>query len=487
VPRRSHIATRLPVAVLIALGGCCGIAGAAPMVHVSEPGPAATVTGPTTLGAEATSDAVSVKWYVDQIEVAADTDGAPWRRPWDSARIGNGPHKVFAKAVDATGNWASSPSVSFTVDNPNPSVDTIAPTLAVSAPRYGDEVSGEAVTLGARAFDNVAVARVKWYVDGIEVASDGDGGPWTRTWNSRRFANGAHRIFAKARDAAGNWASSRSVTVNVSNPPCGASAPPPATWDHVVWIVFENKSYAQIIGSPSAPYLNGLVGVCGLATDYHAVAHPSLPNYIAMTSGSTQGITDDTGPTLHPLITPSLFSQLGTGGWRALQESMPSSCYQYNSGLYAARHNPPAYFADLRADCLLQDVPLGPTPDVSARFTFVTPNLCNDMHSSPCASTSPAEVAAGDAWLAQFLPLVLETPEYRAGSTAVFITWDEDDNTAIQHIPTLVVAPSVQPGTAVETTFDHYSLLRTTEEMLGVTPYLANAATAASMRKPFGL
>jgi hypothetical protein len=206
-----------------------------------------------------------------------------------------------------------------------------------------------------------------------------------------------------------------------------------------------------------------------------------------MMSGSTQGITDDAGPTMHQLIAPSLFSQLGTGGWRSLQESMPSNCHQNNSGLYAARHNPPAYFEGLGADCLLQDVPLGPTPDVSARFTFVTPNLCNDMHSSPCATTTPTEVAAGDAWLSEFLPLVLATPEYRGGSTAVFITWDEDDYTAVQHIPTLVVAPSVQPGTTVATTLDHYSLLRTTEEMLGVTPYLGNAATAASMRKAFGL
>jgi hypothetical protein len=475
------------VAMTLAALTVAAPAGAAPGVTVSEPAPGAWVSGRTALSADATDDVIAVKWNVDGVEVASDSDGAPWSRGWDSARIAPGPHKVFAKARDAAGTWASSPSVAFTVDNPSTPVDTIAPTLSLSAPKYGAQVAGEAVQLEAKAFDDVGVTRVKWYVDGREVASDGDGEPWTRPWNSRRVANGAHRLLAKARDTAGNWAASTSVPVTVSNPPCGASSAAPGTWDHVVWVVFENKSYDQIVGSANAPYLNGLIAECGLARDYHAVAHPSLPNYIAMTSGSTQGIADDGEPGTHPLSAPSLFSQLGFGGWRALQESMPVNCYQTNSGLYAVRHNPPAYFADQRGDCLVQDVPLGPTPDVSARFTFVTPNLCHDMHSSPCANTTAAEVAAGDAWLSDFLPAVFASQEYRSGSTAVFVTWDEDDNTAVQHIPTIVAAPTVPTGTSVQEGFDHYSLLRTTEELLGLPPELGAATTAPSMREAFGL
>jgi hypothetical protein len=205
-----------------------------------------------------------------------------------------------------------------------------------------------------------------------------------------------------------------------------------------------------------------------------------------MTSGSTHGVTDDDGPPAHHIGGPSLFSQLGTR-WQALEESMPRPCALSNSGRYAVRHNPAAYYTDIAADCVLQDVPLGDAPDLSAPFTFITPNLCHDMHSSPCASTTPDEVAAGDAWLAQFLPTVLTTPEYRSGTTAVFITWDEDDYSSDQHIPTLVVAPPIAPGTTVSTTFDHYSLLRTTEEMLGLSTDLGGAATATSMRPGFGL
>jgi hypothetical protein len=488
--RRVRLAAALASAIVAVLAWTCGpavsVAGAQTSVTVSEPALDATVSGQIDLSAEATDDVVVVKWYVDGVPVATDSDGLPWIRAWDSARIANGVHRVFAKAADASRTWVSSRSVAFTVDNPPVLIDAIGPTVAVTSPKSGETQHG-AVTLSAVAFDNVAVTRVKWYMDGSEVAFDGDGAPWTRSWDSRQLVNGAHRVFAKARDAAGNWSSSALVTFTVDNAPCGTASAAPATWDHVVWIVFENKSYSQIIDAPEAPYLTDLAAKCGLATDYHGVAHPSLPNYIAMTSGGTQGITDDTGPAAHPLAAASIFSQLGTGGWRALQDSMPSNCYKGNSGLYAARHNPPLYYVGVAGDCLLQDVPLGPAPDLSARFTFITPDLCHDMHSSPCADTVGAEVAAGDTWLSGFLPTALSTKEYRAGSTAVFITWDEDDFTDVQHIPALVIAPSITPGRTDATRFDHYSLLRTTEEMLGIEAFLGNAATATSMRAPFGL
>jgi phosphatidylinositol-3-phosphatase len=253
----------------------------------------------------------------------------------------------------------------------------------------------------------------------------------------------------------------------------------PPGWQHVVWIVFENHSYGDIIGSSSAPYLNGLAKQCGLATNFSAEAHPSLPNYIAMTSGSTQGISDDNGPSSHPLNVASIFSLLPGGKSRSLQESMPSNCATSSSGSYAVKHNPEAYYTNLGSDCANYDVPLAATPDISAKFTFVTPNLCNDMHD--------CSVQTGDTWLSNFLPKILASTEYQSGSTAVFITWDEDDNSAGQHIPTLAVSPSTPAGTTTATALNHYSMLRTTEEMLGLTPLLANAASAPSMRSALGL
>jgi phosphatidylinositol-3-phosphatase len=257
---------------------------------------------------------------------------------------------------------------------------------------------------------------------------------------------------------------------------------PPNRYDHVVWIVMENHSFDQIIGASDAPYINQLAAQHGLAANFYAESHPSLPNYIAMASGSTQGISDDGDPASHPLDVPSLFSLLPGGASRSLQESMPSNCYRSDTGEYAVRHNPQVYYTNLGGDCARNNVPLGDPPDLSARFTFVTPNLIHDMHGGT--------VADGDTWLSTFMPKVFASSEYTAGATAVFVTWDEDGSilgAGDNHIATLVIAPSVAPGTHVTDRFDHYAMLCATQEMLGVTPLLGSAAGAADLRTPFNL
>ena len=263
--------------------------------------------------------------------------------------------------------------------------------------------------------------------------------------------------------------------------PCGTASKPPAKYKHVVWIVMENKSYSEVIGSTTAPYINRLAKACGVATNFYAESHPSLPNYIAMTSGSTQGIVDDEGPSAHPLRVSNIFSQL-QGDWRALQESMPSRCARRDSGLYAVRHNPAVYYSNISRQCVSRDIPLRYPLNLSARFTFVTPNLCNDMHSCSTGPDLTTQIRKGDTWLSRFLPKVFGSRQYRSGSTAVFLTWDEDHG---GHIPTLVIAPSTFPGTTSNTKFNHYSLLRTTEQMLGIKTYLGSASSARSMRSAF--
>jgi phosphatidylinositol-3-phosphatase len=274
--------------------------------------------------------------------------------------------------------------------------------------------------------------------------------------------------------------------IDTSRGACGAVPTGPPHYRHVVWIIFENKAFSQVIGSANAPYINSIANQCGVATNFYGEAHPSLVNYIAMTSGSTQGIDDDGAPSEHPLDVPNIFQQLG-GGWRALAESMPSNCQLSNSGMYAVRHNPATYYTNVRARCARQDVPLGATPDLSARFTYVAPSLCNSMHSCPTGQSTTQQVRNGDRWLSTFLPKVLASSQYRSGSTAVFVTWDEDDYHHDQKIPTLVIAPSVPRGITVATTFNHYAMLRTTEELLGIDGYVGNAARASSMRRGFHL
>lgn len=269
--------------------------------------------------------------------------------------------------------------------------------------------------------------------------------------------------------------------------PCGTRKQPPATYGHVVWIWMENHSYDQIVGNPSARYLNSLANACGLATNYHGVAHPSLPNYIAATSGSTQGIHDDGDPTRHPLDAVGLFAQARSAA--SYEESMPANCFLSSSGTYAVRHNPETYYVPGRDTCLRDDVPLGsPTSgalasalasDALPAFSFVTPNLCDDMHD--CG------VASGDAWLKRWVARITASRAYRSGTTVLVVTWDEDDGSSANHVATIVVAPSVTPGTRSARHFTHYSLLKTTEQLLGIRRFLGSAKTAPSMRAAFGL
>jgi phosphatidylinositol-3-phosphatase len=245
---------------------------------------------------------------------------------------------------------------------------------------------------------------------------------------------------------------------------------------HVVWILMENENFGSIVGSGSAPYINSLASTYGLATAYSAISHPSLPNYIALTSGSDQGIADDSDPSSHLLNVPSIFSQLPNGASRSIEQNMPSNCAKGDSGDYAVRHDPETYYTNLGTDCSNYDVPLGAVPDLSARFTFVTPNLINDMHDGT--------IADGDNFLNTFVPAVMATPQYQVGSAVIFITWDENSGSSGNQVPCIVISPFTH-AVKDATPYTHYSLLRTTEELLGL-PLLGNAASATSMLGKFG-
>ena len=270
--------------------------------------------------------------------------------------------------------------------------------------------------------------------------------------------------------------------------PCGLANPARAKIAHVIWIWMENESYGSIVGSPEAPYLNALANACGIAENAQAITHPSLPNYLAATGGSTFGVSDDGEPSVHPIVATSLFSQISNAKmtWHAYAESMPINCDLVTSGTYATRHNPATYYVSLRSECARDDVPLGSMNNgafaLAARsgrlsnFSFIAPNICDDMHSCP--------IREGDNWLARLLPLIFRAPQYQAGSVAVFVTFDEGN--ADNHVPTIVAARSVPRHTVSRTLFTHYSLLRTTEQLLGL-GYLGAAGHASSMRSAFHL
>jgi phospholipase C len=247
----------------------------------------------------------------------------------------------------------------------------------------------------------------------------------------------------------------------------------------------ENKDYGAVIGNPGAPYENALARRCGLATDYRGITHPSLPNYLAAVGGSTFGVRDDASPAAHPVAGDSLFGQLARRGlsWRSYQESMGRRCSRASAGSYAVKHNPAAYFTTIRSACRRADVPLAGhlAQALSAgrlpAFSFITPNLCHDTHD--------CSVAVGDAWLKTWVTRIIHSPDYRWGRTLLVVTWDEGVGRS-NRVPTLVIAPTVPSGTHSGRRLNHYSLLRATEDVLGL-PHLRHAKTAASMTGAFRL
>ena len=239
-------------------------------------------------------------------------------------------------------------------------------------------------------------------------------------------------------------------------------------FDRVVVVVFENKEFEQVVGNADAPTFGSLARRYALLANYRAVAHPSLPNYLALVSGSTQGIVSDC--TTCRVSALNLADTLEGAGksWKTYAEGLPRAGFTGPwAGRYAKKHNPLLYFTDVasRPNRLRKIVPLsafrrdldaGRLPD----FALVVPDLCNDMHD--------CSVATGDAWLRTFLRPLLPNPALRRG--VVFVVFDEGTSSrgGGGHVPALVLGPLVRPGSQTSTPLDHYGLLRTIERAWGL-------------------
>ena len=243
------------------------------------------------------------------------------------------------------------------------------------------------------------------------------------------------------------------------------SAPPSATSTlvaststspgHVFVITMENKSYDNAL---SGHYTASLASEYAVATDYHAVARPSLPNYLALTSGSTWDVTDDG---YHELTSgEDLGSELTSAGipWRAYMENMSDGCFG-SPPPYVIKHNPFAFYG---GQCPSNVVPLSQLDaDLSEdtpNFVWITPNLCHDGHD--------CSVRTSDQWLAEVVPKITESAAWKEDGV-LFVLWEEaDKNDSSNHVPLIVVAPILQSH-YIEGYYDHYSLLATIEDRLG--------------------
>jgi phospholipase C len=266
-----------------------------------------------------------------------------------------------------------------------------------------------------------------------------------------------------------------------TTPLCGAAVAAPIT--HVILIMMENTSAAR---ANALPYVSRLRRHCGLATDYHAVTHPSLGNYIALTSGSIP--RSIRGTDCSPSRTcrsrhQSIFGQLA-GRWRVYAQSMPSPCYTGTTTLYAVRHTAAPYYPAIRDACKRQQLRLRNLRHALSagrlhRFSLVVPNIVDDMHDG-CAS-------CGDDFLKTWIGRIHQSPQYQDGSTVVFVTWDENDGSPGNHVSLLVVSPRVPADARVTTRLTQYSLLRAMERLLGLPPLGAARTARGGIVPGFGL
>jgi hypothetical protein len=297
--------------------------------------------------------------------------------------------------------------------------------------------------------------------------------------------------------SAGRPASSGATPVSVAaNRWCGFHRGRPAV-DKVLVVWEENHDYGSIIGSPDAPLFNQIATQCGLATDYRAVTHPSLPNYLTSTSGGSYArspFSGDCSPGGDCQVTgPSIFSREVASGreWGSYEEAMPSPCARSDDGPYAVRHNPAVYYTGLGAQCPRWDVPLGSVQSgalVTAvrtgrlpAYSVLTPGVDHDMHDG--------SVRQADSWLRPWLSFIMAGADYRRDRLAVVIVWDEGSGSGnvSSHVPLLVLSASTPAASRDTAPLDDLSLLRTSEDLTTTGAPLPGTAAASSFAGAFDL
>jgi hypothetical protein len=276
------------------------------------------------------------------------------------------------------------------------------------------------------------------------------------------------------------------LTPTITLSPTPTPLVPP--FPHIFVFILENKEFGTVIGQGRGmPNYNLWASEYTLLTEFYAIRHPSLPNYLALIGGDTFGVdTNCNGCYQDALTLPDLIEASGRS-WKGYFEDMPEPCFAGDTHLYVQKHNPFMYFDSIRLDaarCQRSVVPLTQlNADLAANdlpdFALIVPNLCNDAHD--CG------VDVADTWLDHWVLPLMRTPAYAEGGLIV-LTWDEGQGehtccgltTGGGRIATILISPWVKRGFEDDTPYTHYSLLKTIAEAWGL-PYLGHAADESNL------
>ncbi len=260
--------------------------------------------------------------------------------------------------------------------------------------------------------------------------------------------------------------------------------PPVPNFDHVVIVMFENKEFGTVIGNPRMPGYNKLAHEYTLLTQYYAIRHPSLPNYIALIGGDTFGIDSNcTDCFVNAVSLPDLIEASGRT-WKTYQEDMPKPCFLGDTLIYAQKHNPFIYMDPIRLDAARCERSIVPMTALQAdiesaslpNFIFITPNLCNDAHDCP--------LDIADAWLTELLGRLVPALDAASQSYLLVLLFEEGQGNhsccglapeAGGRVPVVLYSPLARNGFEDATPYTHYSLLKTISTGWGL-PWLGHAA-----------
>lgn len=261
-------------------------------------------------------------------------------------------------------------------------------------------------------------------------------------------------------------------------------------------MVEENKSYDQVVGSTSMPFLNSLIKQYAVATNYYANGVDSLPNYFMLTTGQTL----TTGATYNDVVTvDNVVRELKTAGknWKAYAESIPSVGYVGGDvPPYVKVHNPFAYLSDVLNDSTEKQNIVGIdqfAADLTANqlpnYSFIIPNDNSNSHDCPpnmSTCTLADTLSYSDNWLKQELQPLINSPAW--ANTLLIVTYDESDGSTVQgggQVATVIAGPFIKAGYKITTAMQHESSLRLSLKALGVTVYPGQAATAPDLDDAF--
>lgn len=255
---------------------------------------------------------------------------------------------------------------------------------------------------------------------------------------------------------------------------------------HVFIVVMENKGYNDVWNTSSTPYITSLGQAFVRATNYSAITHPSLPNYLDLFAGGNYGITTDCSPSSSCHVNAqNLADNLNALGltWKGYMESMQKNCRLKTFGKYVPKHNPFIYFDDIRtnkARCKKDVVALKQlavdlkSVTTTPNYAMIVPNLCNDMHN--CSTLT------GDTWLKNHVPAILNSRACTVDKCLLVLTWDEDNGNQNNRVLTIFAGSGAKTGGVVSTTpYNHFSLLKTVETIFGLSSQTPNDANASPM------